>query len=292
MEQQQERAKKYAESLDKNLNSTHHTLKKNVEDFQEMCLIVSPERNVPRDIIVQIRQGYKEIREQIIEFKAIQQLLKGKYRQHVRGNPARDKDVAELGFVAKTCFSKFEYILVQIQAKEKTRDAERLKEQASKMKPGVPVLWFQSKENQTLFLEGLRMLRESHPEVPADSAEGERREGTQNELTGGPSLTFFVFKGEPPALDELQSQIQLREGDIIERHGQDELRGVLFHVREIDPSEIEGILQRFMKNDQFSSLKCLLVRVQSQEKFGPRLVDFVEKSLREMGEGEAKTVTV
>jgi hypothetical protein len=288
----QDRTKKYALSLEKSLDSTHHTLKKNVEDLQEMCLVVSPERNIPRDIIVDIRQSYKEIREQLTEIKTIQQLLKGKYRQHVRSNPARDKEVAELGFLAKTCFTKFEYTLIQIQAKEKAREAERQKEQAAKGKPGAPGLWFQSKENQTLFLEGLRMLTEFHPEVPADSGEGERREGAQGGLIGGASLTFFVFKGELSTLDELQSQIQLRERDILERHGQDELRGVLFHVREVDPSEIEGILQRFIKDERFSSLKCLLVRVQSQEKFAPRLVDFIEKSLREMGEGEVRTVAV
>jgi hypothetical protein len=136
------------------------------------------------------------------------------------------------------------------------------------------------------------MLKASHGEVPVRSAEGERREGTQGGMAGGGSLTLFVFKGELPTLDELQSQIQLRERDIIERHGQDELRGVLFHVREVDPSEIEGILQRFMKDERFSSLKCLLVRVQSQEKFNPKLVEFIEKNLREMGEGDVKTQTV
>jgi hypothetical protein len=292
MEQQQDRTKKYAVSLEKNLDSLHHTVKKGMEDFQEMCLIISPERNVPRDMIVDIRQSYKEIRDQLNEINAIQQLLKGKYRQHVRSNPSRDKEVAELGFLLKTCYSKFESTLMQIQAKGKTKEAERLKEQASRMKSAVAALWFQSKENQTLFLDGLRMLKASHGEVPVRSAEGERREGTQGGMAGGGSLTLFVFKGELPTLDELQSQIQLRERDIIERHGQDELRGVLFHVREVDPSEIEGILQRFMKDERFSSLKCLLVRVQSQEKFNPKLVEFIEKNLREMGEGDVKTQTV
>jgi hypothetical protein len=291
-EQHQSRVKKYAESLEKSVQAIQHSLKKTVEDFQEMCMIVSPDRNVPRDIIIDIRQNYKEIRERISEIKSIQQLLKGKYRQYVRVNPTRDKEVAELGFLAKTCFSKFEYTLMQIQMKEKTKETERQKDPTLKMKSSVPLLWFQSKENQTLFLEGLQMIRASHLEVPAGSGEGERREGIQSGLTGGPNLTLFVFKGESPTLDELQPQVLLRERDIIERHGPDELRGVLLHVREIDPSEIESILQRFMKNDRFSSLKCLLVRVQSQEKFVPKLVEFVEKSLQEMGEGEVKTVNV
>jgi len=118
-------------------------------------------------------------------------LLKGKYRQYVRVNPTRDKEVAELGFLAKTCFSKFEYTLMQIQMKEKTKETERQKDPTLKMKSSVPLLWFQSKENQTLFLEGLQMIRASHLEVPAGSGEGERREGIQSGLTGGPNLTLF-----------------------------------------------------------------------------------------------------
>jgi hypothetical protein len=292
MEQQKDRTKKYAESLEKNLDSLHHTVKKGMEDFQEMCLIISPERNVPRDMIVDIRQSYKEIRDQLNEIHAIQQLLKGKYRQHVRPNPFRDKEVTELGFLLKTCYSKFESTLMQIHAKEKSKEAERQKEQASKMKSAVAALWFQSKENQTLFLEGLRILKASHPEVPIRSAEEDRREGTPGGIAGGGSLTFFVFKGELPILDELQSQIQLRDRDIIERHGPDELRGVLFHVRKVGSSEIEGILQRFIREERFSSLKCLLARVPFQEKFGPKLVDLIEKNVQEMGEGDVKTLTV
>jgi hypothetical protein len=47
-----------------------------------------------------------------------------------------------------------------------------------------------------------------------------------------------------------------------------------------------------MKDERFSSLKCLLVRVQSQEKFNPKLVESIEKNLQEMGEGDVKTLTV
>src|SRR5512139_1265068 len=119
--EQQDRVKKYAESLDRTIESTRYDLKKTVEDFQEKCLLVSPEKNVPRDVVTDLREIYKEIRERLGEAKAIQQLLKGKYRQYVRANPARDKELTELGFLAKTCYSKFEYILLQIQAKERAK---------------------------------------------------------------------------------------------------------------------------------------------------------------------------
>ena len=99
----QDRVKKYAESLDKSIENTRYDLKKTMEDFREKCLLVSPEKNVPRDVVIELREIYKEIRERLTETKAIQQLLKGKYRQYVRANPTRDKELTELGFLAKTC---------------------------------------------------------------------------------------------------------------------------------------------------------------------------------------------
>lgn len=53
---------RYAESLEKTIQSNHHYLKENVKNFQEMCLMVTPERNVPPEIVLDIRQLYKEIR--------------------------------------------------------------------------------------------------------------------------------------------------------------------------------------------------------------------------------------
>jgi len=68
---EQDRVKKEAESLEKKLQGTHHHLKKTLEDFREKSLLVSPERTVPRDIILDIRATYKEIRERLTETKAL-----------------------------------------------------------------------------------------------------------------------------------------------------------------------------------------------------------------------------
>lgn len=294
MDPQQDRTKRYAASLEKTVENTYHYLEKTVEDFKERCLLVSPERTVPRDSILDIREGYKEIRERIGEIKSIQQLLKGKYRQYVRPNPMRDKAITEMGFLAKTCYSKFEYALMQIQAKERAKLLERLKEKkrSSQMKQAVPLQWFQSHENQTFFIEGLDLLKESVPEVTPASGEGERREGSLDTSQGRQSLTLFVIRGDPLSLDELQSQMQLRERDILERYSKDELRGVLTHLRAVDPSEIESILQRFMTGSRFSDLKCLLLRIESQANLGNHLFDFIEKMFEEMVEGEVRTVSI
>jgi hypothetical protein len=294
MEPQQDRIKKYAESLEKTVENTYHYLEKTVDDFKEKCLLVSPERALPRDIILDIREGYKDIREKIGEVKSIQQLLKGKYRQHVRPNPTRDKAILELGFLAKTCYSRFEYTLMQIQAKERAKLLERLKEKqrSSEKKQAVSLAWFHSRENQTFFVEGLALLKESAPEVPPASGEGDRREGSLDASQGRQSLTLFVIRGDPLSLDELQPKMQLRERDILERCSKEELRGVLTHLRAVDPAEIESILQRFMTGSRFSDLKCLLLRMESQKHLGNHLFDFIEKMFEEMVEGEVRTVSI
>ena len=91
-----------------------------------------------------------------------------------------------------------------------------------------------------------------------DSETGERREITPNSLR---SLTLFVFSGEERLIDDLQSRIQLREHDALERYGRDELHGLLTHLREIDPSEVEKMFQgihgeRGIFETQMSALFC------------------------------------
>jgi hypothetical protein len=290
----QDRVKKYAESLDKSIENTWYDLKKTMEDFREKCLLVSPERNVPRDVVIELREIYKEIRERLTETKAIQQLLKGKYRQYVRANPTRDKELTELGFLAKTCYSKFEYTLLQIQAKEraKLKGVRKEREHPPKASEQPPFQWFQSNENEAMFLQEVEMMKDLGQEAPSPVANGERREIPKEAAAGGLNLTLFVIKGDPLALDALQAQIQLREQDILERYNKEELRGVLSHLREIDPSEIENILRRSMKSDHFSNLKCLLVRIQSQEVLIPTLLERVEKTLGEMAGGETRSLSV
>jgi hypothetical protein len=63
--------------------------------------MVTPERNVPKEIIVDIRELFKEIRNRLTEIKAVQQLLQGKYRQYYRRDSLRDKEILEFGLSLK-----------------------------------------------------------------------------------------------------------------------------------------------------------------------------------------------
>ena len=278
------RAQRYAESLQKSIESNHQYLKKTIEDFQEKCLMITPEREVPHGMVVDIREIYKEIRDRIKEVKAIQQLLQGKYRQYFRRDPLRDKEIMELGFLAKNCYSKFEYTLMQKKALKKAKESEK----APKIQPkGLLFQWFQSKENQVRLVRNLRNLNELDYESASDLKIEERREVVQNRPRG---LTLFVFTGETKLIDDLHSRIRLREHDIIERYGVDELRGVFTHLREISPSEVEKMIQRFMEDSSFSKLKCLLLPIQSQQDLYADFSELIKKSLEGMREGEVRTL--
>ena len=109
-------------------------MKGNVDEFQEKCQRVTPERKIPPDIINQIRGAYKEIRDRLNEIRAIQQLLQTKYRQFYHRDPTRDKEITECEFLSKNAYSKFEYILKQIEAKKKL-ERERLAQMSHKNGP-------------------------------------------------------------------------------------------------------------------------------------------------------------
>lgn len=278
----EERVQRYVKSLEKTIQNDHHYLKEAMEEFQELCRMVTPERNVPREILVDIRELYKEIRNRLTEIKAIEQLLHGKYRQYYRRDSLRDKEIMEFGFLAKNCYSKFEYTIIQIDA------IKRLKEQAPKVEhPSEPFPWFRSEENKVTLIKNLRMLKElDYEPIPQETGE-ERRD-----MVGSRTLTFFLFRGDHLSLDQLQSRVQFREHDLMERYGPEEIRGVLTHLRQVDPFEIEKKFQQLMDSIGLTKLKCLLLPIHSPKDLEGDLLKLINTTLEEMAEGELKTVSI
>src|SRR4030066_1100347 len=182
---EQDRARRYAESLERTIRNNYHYLKKTIDDFQDMCRMVTPERDIPAGILVDIREMYKEIRNRLTEVKAIEQLLQGKYRQYYRRDSMRDKEIMEFGFVVKNCYSKFQYTLMQIEA------IKRLKGSSQKMDhPSEPLQWFHSKENQVALIKNLRIFKELDYEPTPEESREERRD-----TAGSRALTLFLFSG-------------------------------------------------------------------------------------------------
>ncbi|MDI7261687.1 MAG: hypothetical protein QME90_17465 [Thermodesulfobacteriota bacterium] len=279
---------RYAESLEKTIQHNFNYLKEAMEDFKALCLLVTPERSTPPEIIMDIRELYKEVRDRLAEIKAIQQVLQGKYRQYYQRDSLRDKAIMEFGFLTKNLYSKFEYILLQKQAVARRKKDEEKEEDISRTEQkGFPCQWFRSKEHQVIFVRNLRILNELDYEKPHDLGIEERREVVQDRVR---PLTLFCFKGEAGAIDELYPRIKLREHDLIERFAQDELHGLIAHLKEIRPVELEEFFQRIIKTEGFIKLKCLLLTIRSSKDLESDLFELMKKTLEEMEDGEVKTL--
>src|SRR4030042_5620218 len=186
---EKDRAQRYAGSLEKTIQNNFHYLKKTIGDFQEMCRMVTPERNIPTGILVDIREMYKEIRNRLTEMKAVEQLLQGKYRQYYHRDSMRDKEIMEYGFIVKNCYSKFEYTMVQIEAMKRLREHP-----AQADRPSEPLQWFRSKENQVAFIKNLNPLMELDYDSPPEEIGKEGRD-----RAGSGTFTIFRFSGVSPS---------------------------------------------------------------------------------------------
>jgi hypothetical protein len=247
----------YAASLERMMESTHFDLREAMDQFQELCLMITPERIIPVEIITDIRQTYRHIQDQLAKILGVKQLLEGKYRQYYHRDSQRDREIMEFAFLAKSLYSKFGYTLQEIDAKR------RLKDKKGETYPQrILFPWFQTKRNQITLLRNLRTLRELDYKTRFDSDSGQRRRIVRD---GPRSVSLFALSGEETLIDSLQSRMHLREYDIKERLTREELRGALTHLREISHSEVETILRRFADTGEFSRLRCLLFTIQSQQ---------------------------
>ena len=268
------------------MKNTHFGLREGMDQFQELCHRVSPEKMVPMGIITDIRQTYKEIQDQLKKIRGIHQLLEGKYRQYYRRDTQRDKEILEFAFLAKSLYLKFEYILLEVEAKKNLRnkgDFVKVDHQR------IPFPWFHSEENQIILLRTLENLYELDYQTQSNSEYVQRREVIQN---GPRSVSLFAVSGEGTLIDHLQSRMRLREYDIKERLTRDELRGALTHLREISLPEVEKVIRRFTESNEFLKLKCLLFPIHSQKDLEKEILDTPENILQRMGGGEIRALSI
>lgn len=276
----------YVTSLEQVMKNTHFDLRGVMDQFQELCHRVSPEKMVPMGMITDIRQTYKEIQDQLKKIRGIHQLLEGKYRQYYHRDTQRDKEILEFGFLAKSLYLKFEYTLLEIEAKKNLKNKE---DHVRVDHPHIPFPWFHSEENQIILLRTLENLYELDYQTQSGSECVQRREVIQNGLR---SVSLFALSGEVALIDQLQSRLRLREHDIKERLTRDEVRGALTHLREISLSEVEKVIRRFTESSECLKLKCLLFPIQSQKDLEKTILGSTENIFHRMAEGEVRTLPI
>jgi len=274
-----------AAGLERIMENTRFDLREAMDQLQGLCLAVTPARNIPTEIITDTRQTYKQIQAQLAKISGARQLLEGKYRQHYHRDSKREREISEIAFLAKSLYLTFEYTLQEMEAKDKLKREEYFEAYRQQ----IPFPWFQSKENQIILLRNLQSLNELGYRTKFELGFERRREIIQN---GMRSISLFVLFGETPLIDTLQSRMRFREYDITERYKEDELRGVLTHLKEISPSEVQKVMRRFASASEFLKMKCLLLRIQSQKDLKKETVRSAENVLHTMGEGEVRILSI
>ncbi|HUL23080.1 MAG TPA: hypothetical protein VLZ10_16615 [Thermodesulfobacteriota bacterium] len=275
-----------ATGLERIMENARLDLRETMDEFQGLCLMITPERNVPTDIITETRQTYKKIQDQLAKICGARQLLEGKYRQHYRRDYQRDREIMEITFLAKNLYLTFEYALQEIEAKRNRKDRGELSVEYPQR---VLFPWFQSKENQIILLRNLRSLNQLDYKTKFELGFERRREVTQD---GMRSVSLFVLSGEVILIDNLQSRMRLREYDITERCAEEEFRGALTHLREVPFSEVEKIIRRFINESEFLKMKCLLLRIRSQKDLEKEIIRSTENTLTVMTVGEVRVLSV
>jgi hypothetical protein len=274
-----------AAGLERIMENTRFDLREAMDQLQGLCLAVTPGRNIPTEIITDTRQTYKQIQAQLAKISGARQLLEGKYRQHYHRDSKREREISEMAFLAKSLYLTFEYTLQEMETKGKLKREEYLEAHRQQ----IPFPWFQSKENQIILLRNLQSLNELDYRTKFELGFERRREIIQN---GMRSISLFVLLGEITLIDTLQSRMRFREYDITERYKEDELRGVLTHLKEISPSEVQKVIKRFASTSEFLKMKCLLLRIQSQKDLKKETVRSAENVLHTMGEGEVRILSI
>jgi hypothetical protein len=271
-----------AAGLERIMENTRLDLREAMDQFEELCLRITEERNVPTDIITETRQTYKKIQDQLTKISVARQLLEGKYRQYYRRDYQREKEIMQITFLAKSLYLTFE----ETEAKRKLKGMEEYSEAHGQQ---IPFPWFQSKENQIILLRNLHSLNELDYKTKFKLGFERRREVIQNAMR---SISLFALLGEIALIDILQSRMRFREYDITERYKEDEFRGALTHLREISTSEVQKVIRRFAGTGEFLKLKCLLLRIQSQNDLKKETLRSAENILRLMGEGEMRVLSI
>jgi hypothetical protein len=278
------RIQRYVESLEQAVQKNYKYLRSIMEDFQEKCRLATTTTAVPPRLFTEIADIYREIRTRLKETQAVLELLKTRYPLYARNEPDRDKAIREMDLNVGSYFSKFLHTLKQSLGEKESVEREKL---IDLEKESPHFQWFRSQENLVKFLRNVRVLDELEYEI-SPAWVRERREVTKDKPR---SLTLFIFKGNAQSIADLQSRMQLREHDILERYDQDELRGILTHLREIQLPEVERIFDRLKELKGYSELKCLLIPIRGERDLGVDLPGLVEKALTKMAPGELKTLS-
>jgi hypothetical protein len=108
MSLQEMNIKRQAQDLERNLKGVLHLVADKYSDFQQQCRVFNPKRGYSPTVIKEIKETYKMATAKFAEARALQQLLRGKYRGYVQVDPQLQREVEELSLMYRKDYRFFE----------------------------------------------------------------------------------------------------------------------------------------------------------------------------------------
>ncbi len=113
--------KRQAQGLERNLKGVVHLLEEKYGEFQQLCRVINPTRGYSPTAIRDIKETYKMASAKCAEARALQQLIRGKYRAYVQLDQQLQRSVEELSLMYRKDYRFFEQNLSTSVREQKVR---------------------------------------------------------------------------------------------------------------------------------------------------------------------------
>jgi hypothetical protein len=100
--------KRQAQGLERNLKGILHFLEEQYTEFQQLCRVFNPRRGYAPTAAKEIKETYKMTSAKFAEARALQQLMRGKYRGFADLDPQLQRQVEELSLMFRKDYRFFE----------------------------------------------------------------------------------------------------------------------------------------------------------------------------------------
>ncbi|OGP93934.1 MAG: hypothetical protein A2Z19_06925 [Deltaproteobacteria bacterium RBG_16_54_18] len=100
--------KRQAQGLERNLKGIIHFLEDQYTEFQQLCRVFNPRRGYSPTAAKEIKETYKMSSAKFAEARALQQLMRGKYRGYADLDPQLQRQVEELSLMFRKDYRFFE----------------------------------------------------------------------------------------------------------------------------------------------------------------------------------------
>jgi len=101
--------KRQARNLERNLKGLTQQIKHDYSQFRENCRVFNPDRGYSSATINDIKEKFKEVNAKVAEARALQALLRGKYKTYVQVDVQKQRELEDTLLMYKKDYRFFEY---------------------------------------------------------------------------------------------------------------------------------------------------------------------------------------